>query len=103
MHSNISFTEQTRELFISKGEKTNMRIEACYIQIKHLRIKSADQTLKCSAWVGRKFSHDPGLSPGFLAEWWKWPILELISPVPHDSIQTHTSFSRDLLLRVVPP
>ena len=58
MHSNISFTEQTRELFKSKGEKTNMHIEACYIQIKHLCIKSADQTLKCSAWGGRKFSHD---------------------------------------------
>ena len=30
-------------------------------------------------------------------------ILELISPVPHDSIQTVTRVSRDLLLRVVPP
>ena len=30
-------------------------------------------------------------------------ILELISPVPHDSIQTLILVSRDILLRVVPP
>ena len=33
----------------------------------------------------------------------RWTTLELISPVPHDSIQTVTLVNGDLLLRVVPP